>query len=392
MTDRRIIHLDLDAFFCAVEERLDPSLCGKPFAVGGRPEHRGVVASCSYAARRFGVRSAMPMGRAIKLCPDLFILHHHFHDYSSYSRQVMEILREAAPLVEQISIDEAFMEATEIEGTDLEVAKLLQSRVNNELSLPCSLGVATNKLVAKTATEVGKATNRSGNYPNAILVVPPGTEAEFMAPLPIQMLWGVGPKTAERLQGLGISKIGDIAAWPVEELGDRFGQIGYDLFRRARGIDDRPLQTSHEAKSISQEVTFSKDVSDPARLRETIRHHSERVANSLKKSKLAGATVKIKLRWPDYTTLTRQTTLSHPTDDANTIYETALSLFETNWRRGSPIRLLGVGVTGLQPPARQLTLWDAIDYNKQARLLSALETLKGQFGDSAIRKASELRE
>ncbi|MBI4771414.1 MAG: DNA polymerase IV, partial [Chloroflexi bacterium] len=204
---RKILHLDLDAFFCAVEEQRDPALRGQAFAVGGRPEARGVVASCSYAARRFGVRSAMPMARAVKLCSGLIIVPSRHKVYSDVSRQVMERLYDLTPLVEQISIDEAFLDVSDLPESGEALARRLQATMRDELRLPCSLGVATNKLVAKIASDVGKAAARTGAPPNAILVVPPGEEAAFLAPLPAAALWGVGPKTATRLAGLGIHTI-----------------------------------------------------------------------------------------------------------------------------------------------------------------------------------------
>jgi DNA polymerase IV len=257
---RTIIHLDLDAFFCAVEQQHDSSLAGKPFAVGGKPESRGVVSSASYAARRFGIHSAMPMAQAVRLCPELIVVRPNFPAYRAASREVMARLHTLTPLVEQISIDEAFLDVTAL-GTPGDVlAAALQQTIRNELALSCSLGVATNKLVAKIATDVGKSLVRSGAMPQAICVVPPGDEAAFLAPLPTTALWGVGPKTAEKLAMLGIHTIGDIAAWPVADLQRRFGQHGEDLARRARGIDERPIVTERAAKSISQETTFARDV------------------------------------------------------------------------------------------------------------------------------------
>jgi len=293
---RKILHLDLDAFFCAVEEQREPSLRGQAFAVGGRPETRGVVASCSYAARRFGVRSAMPMARAVKLCPHLIIVPSHFDAYQTASQQVMTRLHQLTPLVEPLSIDEAFLDVSDLPEPAEVLARRLQVTINTELGLPCSLGVATNKLVAKIANDVGKATTRSDQPPNALQVVPPDQEAAFLARLPVEALWGVGPKTAERLHGLGLHTIGDLARWPEADLGRRFGQHGYDLARHARGIDERRVVTEHEAKSISQETTFAQDISDGPILRESLRRLSEHVGFRLRRKGLNGATVKLKLR------------------------------------------------------------------------------------------------
>jgi DNA polymerase-4 len=232
---RTIVHLDLDAFFCAVEEQRDPRLRGTPFAVGGRPESRGVVASASYMARKFGVHSAMPMSQAARLCPDLVVVPPNFTAYRAASQQVMARLNALTPLVEQISIDEAFLDVTALAEPGEMLAAQLQARIRDDLALSCSLGVASNKLVAKVATDVGKSLVRSGKMPQAICVVPPGDEAAFLAPLPATALWGVGPKTAQKLAELSILTIGEIAAWPAADLARRFGQHGDDLARRARG-------------------------------------------------------------------------------------------------------------------------------------------------------------
>ncbi|MBW7884004.1 MAG: DNA polymerase IV [Caldilineaceae bacterium] len=387
---RKIIHLDLDAFFCAVEELRDPSLRGRPFAVGGRPESRGVVASCSYPARRFGVHSAMPMGQALRLCPTLLIVPARHGEYGAVSRQVMARLHALTPLVEQLSIDEAFLDVTERPELASVLARQLQQTIRTELGLPCSLGVATNKLVAKIANNVGKAAAKGDEPPNAIQVVPPGREAEFLAPLPAHALWGVGPKTAERLAALGIETIGDIARWPEAELVRLFGKNGYDLARHARGLDDRPVDTQRERKSVSQETTYARDVTDGDVLRRTLHEQSSDVARMLRHKELAGTTVKLKLRWPDFTTITRQTTLEHATDAAEEIYATVLQLFDREWQ-GRPVRLIGVGVSGLSEAVRQPSLWDQPD-ERQERLYDAVKKLRSRFGDAAIRRASELDE
>jgi DNA polymerase IV len=355
---RKILHLDLDAFFCAVEELRDPSLAGKAFAVGGRPEQRGVVSSCSYAARRFGVHSAMPMSRALRQCPGLRLVPPHFKAYSEYSHKVMEYLHAVTPLVEQVSIDEAFLDVSESPRSGEEIARDLQTTIRTELSLPCSLGIASNKLVAKIANDVGKSSAQGGGPPNAITTVPEGQEAEFLAPLPVIRLWGVGPKTAARLAEVDVQTIGDLARCPESDLVHLFGKNGHDLARHARGIDDSPLITIHEPKSISQETTFAQDLRDGQALRQTLHDLSERVGHHLRKNGYAGSTIKIKLRWPDFTTQTRQITLACPTDQDNQIYAAALGLFEKVWQPGKAVRLIGVGVSGLGPPARQLNFWD----------------------------------
>jgi DNA polymerase-4 len=382
---RKILHLDLDAFFCAVEEKLDPSLRGKAFAVGGRPDERGVVASCSYAARQFGVRSAMPMARALRFCPGMLVISSRHRLYGQESRQVMERLQSLTPLVEQISIDEAFMDVSDLPEPGEVLARRLQAQIQEELGLPCSLGVATNKLVAKTATDVGKAANRGESPPNAITVVPPGEEAAFLAPLPVQALWGVGPKTAERLAELSIRTVGDLAVHPEVELVGLFGKLGHELSKRARGVDDRPVVVWHEAKSISQETTFARDISNMETLLETLRSLSEEVGSRLRKESLCGSTIRLKIRWPDFTTLTRQMTMNPGTDQDSEIYAAALRLFESVWRKNQPVRLIGVGVSGLGPPARQLSFWDS-DWEKEKRLLEAVDRLKTRFGEKAVQR------
>ena len=387
---RWIIHLDLDAFFCAVEELSDPSLRGKPFAVGGRPESRGVVASCSYAARVFGVRSAMPMGQALVTCPDLIVVSGDHRRYGAVSRRVMQKLRSVTPLVEQISIDEAFLDVTAHAEPVEALARRLQAEIDSELGLPCSLGVASNMLVAKIANNVGKArSGKSGEPPRAILVVPSGDEAAFLAPLAASELWGVGPKTAERLERMGIHTIGDIAAKNDDELAKLFGKHGVDLARRAKGIDDRPISTQHERKSMSQERTFAQDVSDGYELRRTLRRLSDGVATHLKRKRLMGTTVRLKLRWSDFTTPTRQTTLNHPTDDADVIYANTVDLFNRLWTPGRPVRLLGVGVGGLGKPPRQMSLWDEPD-ERAERLQQAVRNVRRRYGEDSIVRGDEL--
>ena len=393
--ERKIVHVDLDAFFCSVEELHNPSLCGKAFAVGGQPEERGVVASCSYAARMYGVRSAMPMARAVRLCPSLVIIPGNYRAYSQASHQVLERLRALTPTVEQISIDEAFLDLSDLAESGEDLARRIQTIILKELNLPCSLGVASNKLVAKIATDVGKASSRNkGEAPNAIQVVPPGLEAAFLAPLPVDALWGVGPKTAVRLAVLGIHTIGDLSKWPEQDLVNRFGKNGQDLSLRARGIDDRPILTQHTTKSISQETTFAKDIRDGVLLGQTLKELSERVARRLNKENLTGTTIKLKLRWADFTTLSRQITLEEPISDAEKIYRYAKQILDTTWKDGQAVRLLGVGVSGLGRPVRQLRLWDSTveseESQKEQRLRTAVEELRDRFGENILRRGSDL--
>ena len=385
---RKILHLDLDAFFCAVEENHDPALKGKPFAVGGQADRRGVVASCSYAARMHGVHSAMPMGQALRLCPDLIVVSSRHGKYGEVSKQVMALI-EVTPFIEKISIDEAFVDVTTLPETIEQVAHMLQERVNTQLQLPISIGGATNKLVAKIANDWGKSQKKGPTPPNAITIIPPGEEAGFLAPLPVQSLWGVGPKTAERLKAIGITTISALADAPPATLEMMFGRFGPDLRDRARGIDDRPISLEHEVKSVSNEVTFTRDLREAAQLEQTLRQLSESVGRRLRKDSLAGTTVQIKLRWADFTTITRQITLSSATNLDQEIFENALVLFKQNWPLGKPVRLIGVGVSNLGPPMHQLELWGD-DHQKQARLLSAVDELRDRFGRDIIQRARRI--
>ncbi len=391
---RKILHFDLDAFYCAVEELRHPELKGVPFAVGGRPESRGVVSSCSYAARRYGIRSAMGMAQAVRLCPELRVLPPDMREYGQFSGRVMEILQGVTPRVEQLSIDEAFLEVTERPEYASELAKTLQRQVEERLGLPSSLGVATNKLVAKIATDVGKAAVQSGDYPRAIQVVPPGREAEFLAPLPVDALWGVGPRTRERLETLGIRKVSDVLEASAEVLTQQLGKLGRDLQRQAQGVDQRPVVTEREAKSISQETTFVEDVVDTETLRRALRQQSDQVGARLRRGGLAARTVSLKLRWTDFTTQTRQTTPSHPVDDEEEIYSISLDLLASNRPEGAAVRLIGVGCSGLVPAVRQMSIFDmAADPGARAKedqLNEAVKGLRKRFGADAIRRGSDL--
>jgi DNA polymerase-4 len=386
--DRKILHLDLDAFFCAVEELHDPSLKGKAFAVGGRADQRGVVASCSYAARMFGVHSAMPMSRAKQLCPDLIVVSSRHGNYSEVSKKVMKII-EITPFIEKISIDEAFIDVTGIGEPIEKVAQDLQHKINTQCQLPISIGGATNKLVAKIANDWGKSQKRSTEPPNTITIIPPGDEAKFLAPLPVQSLWGIGPKTAEKLAAIGITTIGGLAETSPASLEALLGRFGPELIDRAKGIDNRPIEMEHETKSISNEVTFAKDISDEAYLLNTLRALSEKVGGRLRKESLAGSTIQIKMRWADFSTITRQTTLLSVTNLDQEIFSAASTLFYENWPKGKPVRLIGVGVSNLGPPVYQLTLWDD-DHQKEEKLLHAVDELRERFGRDIIKRAGQV--
>jgi DNA polymerase IV len=382
---RKILHIDLDAFFCAVEELHDPTLKGKPFAVGGQADQRGVVASCSYAARQFGIRSAMPMSRAQRLCPDLIVISSRHGNYGEVSRQVMALI-DITPFIERISIDEAFIEVTDLPQSLEEIAQDLQKRINTQLRLPVSIGGGTNKLIAKIANDWGKKQKLGPHPPNAITLIPPGEEATFLAPLPVQSLWGIGPKTAEKLAGLGIHTIGTLANTPKETLAMLFGRFGPDLRQRAMGVDDRPISMEHAIKSVSHEITFAQDLTDEGELLEQLRRLCEQVGRRLRKDSLAGTTVQIKLRWPDFSTITRQKTLPSPSNLDQEIYDTVMVLFRENRPSGKPVRLIGVGVSNLSPPVRQLSLWDD-DHEKHHKLLSAVDELRERYGKDIITRA-----
>jgi DNA polymerase-4 len=348
---RAIIHLDMDAFFAAVEVLEDPSLKGEPVVIGGRPEERGVVAAASYPARAFGVRSAMPMARALRLCPRAVVLLPRHDVYRKYSRRVMAILHETSPLVEQMSVDEAYLDLIDRVGEweeAVEIARRLQARVQGEVGLSSSLGVATNKLVAKVASDHDK--------PGGLTVVRPGEEADFLAPLPVRVLWGVGPVTAQKLAELGVTTVGELAGMGEEALYARFGRHGTEMARQARGIDERPVTSEHERKSVSQETTFSRDLQDADVLRRWLWRLSQGVAHHLKRTELAAGTIAVKLRYADFTTLTRQMKLAVPTDDEREIYRAALVLLRRAWERGRAVRLLGVAARNLCPPVGQLPL------------------------------------
>ena len=348
---RAIVHLDLDAFFAAVEVLERPELADKPLLIGGRPGTRGVVATASYEARVFGVHSAMPMARAVVLCPNAIIVPPRHGVYQGYSQQVMETLRQLSPSVQQTSIDEAFVDLTnQIDDWDEAVgaARQIQSRVTEEVGLSASLGVATNKLVAKVASDRDK--------PGGLTVVPPGSEVGFLAPLPVRVLWGVGPVTETRLAEMGITTVGELAGQSEDLLRARFGRHGGDMIRRARGIDRRPVVVAREAKSISHETTFNRDLYDAEDLSKHLWRLSQRVARRLERKEMAAGTVALKLRYGDFTTLTRQMTLAVPVDDARAIHNAALTLFQRVWQRGRAVRLLGVAGRHLSPRVGQLPL------------------------------------
>ncbi len=388
---RKILHLDLDAFFCSVEELLDPSLVGKAFAVGGSPQGRGVIASCSYAARLKGVRSAMPAGKALQLCPELLMIHHRHGLYSEYSDRVMSILQDTTPLVEQVSVDEAFLDVSDLPQPLKLIAIGLQKRVADETRLPCSLGGATNKLVAKMANDYGKKQVHTGRAPRAITIIEPGEEQAFLTPLEIQALWGFGPKTAEKLRERGIFRIGQLYELSESELRGFFGNHASEILDRAKGIDTRPVYDSeHDPKSVSNETTYYSDTDDLRQISDTLRWLSDKVGYRLRKHNLAGSCVQIKIRYSDFTTITRQKMLQQPTNLDDEIFGAVTDLLKSHFTVGREVRLLGVGVTKLEEPAIQLSLFDT-SAQKKTQLTEAIDTLKDKYGKQIIIRASSLK-
>jgi DNA polymerase-4 len=350
-TPRAIVHLDLDAFFAAVEVLEEPALAGRPVVIGGRPEARGVVASASYEARAFGVRSAMPTYRALALCPGAVLRPARHGVYRTYSQQVMALLHDTTALVEQTSIDEAYLDLTDtiaVWDDAIAAARTLQQRVRDEVGLSASLGVAASKLLAKVASDYDK--------PGGLTVVRPGDEATFLAPLPVRVLSGVGPVTAEKLAAMGIKTVGDLARTDETALHRRLGSHGIDIARRARGVDDRPVVAEHERKSVSQERTFRRDLVHEKDLQRHLWNLCQGVAGRLERVDRAAGTVALKLRYADFTDVGRQMSLDVPTADARVLYRAALVLLERAWQPGRPVRLLGVGASRLSPPPGQMRL------------------------------------
>ena len=343
---RHILHADFDAFYTSVEQLDNPSLRGKPVVVGGSPETRGVVASASYEARRFGIRSAMPMRTAFQRCPQAVRVPPRFDRYSQVSRQVMAIFRDFSPQVEPLSLDEAYLDVTDSVSpsrSPRQIASELKARVQAELKLTISVGVATNKSIAKIASDMDK--------PDGLTVVPPGSEREFLAPLAVNKLWGIGPKTAARLADEGIRTIGELASQSEEWCRARFGKMGPEMRLLALGQDDRPVVVERKRKSVSAETTLVEDTGDPEALSELVSRLSQQVARALGRRDLHGHTVKLKLRLADFTTFTRQTTLAEPVGTSDEIALAATALLRPELQPGRLFRLVGVGVAGFERPS-----------------------------------------
>ena len=381
---RAILHVDLDAFFASVEQRDHPELRGRPVAVGmGGSNDRGVVSAASYEARKFGVHSAMPIRTAKRLCPDCIFVPVNGAQYQRVSREVMAILRRFTPLVEPVSIDEAFLDVTasrELFGDGPTIARAIKDAIHDELELTASVGVATTKLVAKIGSDLRK--------PDGLVVVPPGEEAAFLDPLPISRLWGVGPQTAAALKDFRVTTIGDLARMDRASLVRRFGQHGASLVDRAHGIDPDAVDNPDAAKSISHEHTFDVDTSDPEVLERTMLAMAEGVSGRLRDAGVKASTVTVKVRDTAFRTVTRQKTLPEPTDLTEPIWRAALELARPE-TRGKRIRLIGVATSGFGD-RQQLGLFEALD-PRQRRATEAADELRRRFGPRAVTRARLLK-
>lgn len=375
-----ILHVDMDAFYAAVEVLYDPSLRGLPLIIGGR-DGRSVVSSASYEARRFGVRSAMPVGQALRLCPTARVVPPDFTRYRAVSAQVMEIFQSITPLVEQLSIDEAFLDVRGVRrlwGSPGEIAALIRRRVRDEVGITCSVGVAATKHVAKMASTVSK--------PDGMLVVPASRTQEFLDPRPVGAMWGVGPKAAEALQRRGIRLIRDVREAPAEALERAVGPaLGQRMQALARGLDARSVETERVEKSVGHEETFDRDIDDRDLLRSELLRLADRVGARLRTSGWRAGAVAIKIRFADFTTVSRTVSLSEPTDVGQRIGETAIALFAQIERR-DPVRLVGVRAERLRPAGTSaIALWD--DDEDQRRLEGTLDDARARFGVGMITRA-----
>jgi DNA polymerase-4 len=380
---RAIVHVDMDAFYASVEQRDHPELRGRPVVVGADPRGRGVVSAASYEARAFGVRSAMPIGRAARRCPHAVFLPVDMEKYQRVSRQIMGILEEVTPVVEPISIDEAFLDltgTTSLLGDAPNAVRRLKARIRSDTGLTASAGLAANKFVAKVASDLRK--------PDGLVVVPAGEEAVFLAPLPIERLWGVGRVMTGELHALGLRTIGQVQALPREVLERRFAKHGLHLWQLAFGDDPRPVVAGLAAKSISAEETFGRDCRDPRRLVAVLRGQAERVAVELRRSDLAAACVTLKLRFADFRTLTRSWT-GDPTQDGLELYRRA-SMLLGRIAPSDPVRLVGLSASRLERGGSgQLPLFDPAVI-KRERLARAVDLLSQRFGSDSVRPASVL--
>jgi DNA polymerase-4 len=381
----------MDAFFVSVEELFDPSLRGKPVVVGGRANERGVVSAASYAARKFGVHSAMPLRTAYKLCPQAIFVEGHPERYRECSEKIYEVLRSFSPLVEMASIDEAYLDMTGTErlhGPPLLAAHKLHQRMKDATGLNCSVGIAASRLVAKISSDQAK--------PNGVLWVLPGREPAFLAPLDVRKVPGVGKVTEKSLHALGIRKVGDLAKLDDGFLEHRFGKWGMALAGKSRGLDaggwfDTEIGAEEGPKSISHEHTFSQDTADIAKIEATLARLSEMVCRRLREHGLSARTVQLKLRYSDFSTITRAHSLARGTQVDIEIFDEARELFRRNWQAGMTVRLLGVHVSGWTEGDEQMNLVGEERHEKWKHALAAADKLRDKFGESAVSLAAGMR-
>jgi DNA polymerase IV len=381
---RTVFHVDMDAFFVSVEELFDPTLKGKPVVVGGQRHERGVVSAASYAARKFGVHSAMPLRTAAKLCPQAIFVNGHPDRYRECSEKAHKVLTKFSPQVEMVSIDEAYLDMTGTErlhGPPLLAAHKLHETMKAETQLNCSIGIGASRLIAKVCS--GKA------KPNGVLLVMAGRESKFLAPLDVREIPGVGKVTEQKLHSLGIRKVGDLAKFDDADLEDRFGKWGVALAGKARGEDagawfEGEIGTDEGAKSISHEHTYDQDTANVAQLESTLMRLCEMVARRLREHHLRARTLQLKLRYKDFTTITRAHSLDFPTQLDNEIFQQIQRLFHTNWRKGAEVRLLGVQASSFGQDSAQLDFLEDQARGKWENVLSAADRLRDKFGESSI--------
>ncbi|UCC72174.1 MAG: DNA polymerase IV [Gemmatimonadota bacterium] len=385
---RTILHADMDAFFAAVEAREDPSIADRPIVVGADPRGgrgRGVVAACNYEARKYGIHSAMPISEAYRRCPDAVYLRPRMKLYAEVSERIMAILEGYTELVEKLSIDEAFLDvtaSTRLFGDGESIARLIKAAVWEQERLTVSVGVAPNKFLAKLASDLEK--------PDGLVVVEPGKEREFLHPLPVERLWGVGPKTSGQLHGLGIHTIGDIAEFPLDRLVRHLGHAhASHLIQLANGEDERPVEVGQERKQISRETTFLTDTDDRDYLQRTLLALTEEVAARLRRRGMAARTVTLKLRLAPFDTLTRRKTVDTDLTTTEAIYPIALKLLEAADPGDRSVRLIGVGVSGLheRAPEPQLGLFDEKDKGDNAsRVADVMDEVSDKFGRGTLKR------
>ena len=378
-----ILHVDMDAFYASVEERDNPSLVGKAVIVGGTVEGRGVVAAANYEARKFGVHSAMAAARAVRLCPHAVFLRPRMERYAAVSREVRSIFEEFTPLVEPLSLDEAFLDATGCEhlfGLSAEIGRQIKQRIRIDLNLIASVGVAPNKFLAKIASDLRK--------PDGFVVVEQDKVQEFLDPLPVGRIWGVGKVTGQAFDRLGIRTIGELRQLTMESLQQLFGSSGEHYWRLSHGLDDRTVVPDREAKSISHETTFAEDIADRDELQAWLVELVEQVARRLRCHELKGRTVELKVRFADFQTITRSVTLAEPTNITQELLVAGTELLRTKLPAGHlPVRLLGFGVKGFDDSGQsQLQLFGEPDRERQRQLDEVADQIAGKFGKLAIRR------